>query len=189
MLKMVLFLFVLVGQSHAWAQLYYLGEGGYLRLNQEAASKNSVYPSGFSYGGGLGFRKNYFEFETLILKAKAEDDLLHDGVENKMLHEQTSLLLGLNFYLSKKFYARFGYGLHKIDQKLKTPVSSASEAGAKKEYNLKEDELSEGIYFGAGFLLYNGSKFALYIQADKYDYASMNSGAWKGSLGFRYYSD
>ncbi len=188
MIKILLFLFVLVWNSVAQAQLYYIGQGGYLRLAQDAAAENSVYPTGLSYGGGVGFRKNYFEFESLIFKASAEDNLIHDGVKNKMLHEQTSLLLGLNFYMSKSFYARLGYGLHRIDQHLDKSLSSASEAGAIKEYNLKEKALSEGLYIGAGYIIYNGSKLALFVQLDKYGYSTMKSGALNGSLGFRYYT-
>jgi hypothetical protein len=110
MVKIILFLTGLVSFS-THAQIYYVGQGGYLKLAQAGAKENSVYPSGLSYGGGIGFRKNYFEFESLIFKASGEGALIHDGIKNKFQHEQTSLLLGLNFYLNKHLYARFGYSI------------------------------------------------------------------------------
>lgn len=171
----------------AKAQYYFSGQGGYLQLSQDAAADKKVTPTGLSYGAGFGRRKDFFEFEALLLKASAEDEILHDGEENTLVHEQLSLILALNFYLTKKFYLRGGFGVHKIDQSLGDEVSETSELGAKKAYGMAEDEVVEGITLGLGYTLYNGKNTDFFVQLEHYNYPSVESAAWNASLGFRFY--
>ncbi len=171
----------------AFADVYVLGQGGYLKLRQEKAMENNVTPTGTSMGGGIGFRDKFYEFEAVFLKSTAEDDVIHDDEKNKMVHEQTSLLFGLNFYLTEKFYARFGYGFNRVNQELKKPVSTASAAGAKDAYGLTENTVTDGPLFGAGFVLYNGNKGTLFTQFEYLSYSSIDAGAINLSVGFRFY--
>lgn len=187
MKQLVPFLIFLVSFSAGAANYYMVGQGGYLKLSQDAAVENNVSPAGLSYGGGLGFRKDFFEFEAILLKGSGEDDIIHDNQDNSLVHDQTSLLLALNFYLNKSFYIRAGFGVHKIDQQLGDEVNAASAEGAKEEYGIVENEVSEGVLFGGGFVLYNGKSMDLFTQVERYSYSSIKSGAWNASLGFRYY--
>jgi hypothetical protein len=186
--KLLLFLTILVSLP-AQAQLYVLGQGGYFVLNQEATDANNVTPAGYSYGGGIGMRKNYFEFEVSLLKASGTADLAHDGVDNSLNHEQTTLSFSLNFYLSKAFYARMGYSTHKIDQSFGEEFSPVSQAGAEDEYDLKEGSTSEGFNLGAGYVIFDGSNTSLFVQIERFNYATFNGGAWNTSLGFRIYTN
>lgn len=188
MQKLLLFLTIFISFS-AQAQLYVLGQGGYFVLNQEATDANNVTPSGYSYGAGIGMRKNYFEFEATLFKATGEADLQHDGIDNTLKHEQTTLSLSLNFYLSKAFYARMGYSTHKIEQSFGEEFSSVSQAGAEDEYELKEGTTSEGFHFGAGYVLFDGKKTSLFVQLERFNYATFEGGAWNTSLGFRIYTN
>lgn len=185
---LLLFLTILI-TPRVWAtnDPYFLGQVGYLKLTQEAAVENNVSPVGTSFAGGVGFRKEFFEIEALFLKASGEDDLVHDGQDNKMIHQQSSLIFAVNFYLTSSFYARVGYGLHRIHQELDKPVSEASQTGADKAYGLVDKDTSEGLILGGGLVLLNGRNIALFTQIEKYQYTSIKSGAWNASLGFRFY--
>jgi hypothetical protein len=189
MFKIILFLTIVVcrvaygsGESS-----YIVGQGGYSQLNQKDAASNNVYPSGMSYGAGAGMRSGPYEFEALLLKANLSGEIDHDGEKNTLEHSQTSLIVAFNFYFTKNFYARFGYGLHKVDQTLGDDVSAASQEGAEKAYGLKEDKLTEGIVYGAGFVFYDSAKLGLYTQFENMTMSTLQASAWNLSLGFRFY--
>ncbi len=179
----------LLSAYSAWSQIYLGAQAGYLHFNQETAAKNDVYPTGQTYGVAMGMRKDYLELEAALLKGSAESKITHDGKDNKLKHEQTSLLLGMNFYLNRRIYARFGYGLHKVDQSFASPMSPLSTAGAKEAYALVEDEVTEGIFYGAGLVLINGKAVSLFAQIERMDLSTVSAGAWNSSLGLRIYLD
>jgi len=166
---------------------YILGQLGYMRVSQEKAIENDVYPSGPTYGGGIGYRQNFMEFEGFFVKGSAEGEINHDGVKNNIVHSQSSMILAGNFYFNSAIYARFGYGFHKVKQELSKGVSAASEAGATKEYGLKDDTLTEGIIFGGGLVFFDTKSTAFFTQLERYDFGTMQSAAWNWSLGFRFY--
>lgn len=109
-------------------------------------------------------RSGAFEFEGMLLKANLSGDIDHDGQGNTLNHAQTSLILAFNFYLTKSFYARFGYGFHRVDQALGDEVSAASQEGAEKAYGLKENTVTEGVTYGTGFVLYDSTKLGVFTQ-------------------------
>lgn len=166
-----------------------VGQYGNLRLNQEAAEKLHVTPSGPSYGVGFTNRKDFLEFEAMYIKAKSEAKIKHDNSTNYLVHEQSSILLNLNFYVFKHLYVRGGIGLHKIEQSLKKPMSDASTEGAKKAYGIHDKEFIQGLLLGAGVVILDTSVVQIFGQLDKMTYPSMDSGAWNASLGFRIYID
>jgi hypothetical protein len=189
MFKILLFLSIVVGRVAygAGESSYFLGQGGYSQLNQKEAASNNVYPTGMSYGAGAGMRSGPYEFEAVFLKANLSGEIDHDGQKNTFEHSQTSLILAFNFYFTKNFYARFGYGVHKVDQTLGDGVSAASQEGAEKAYGLKEDKLTEGIVYGAGFVFYDSTKLSLFTQFENMTMSTLQGSAWNLSLGFRYY--
>lgn len=187
MRKLMLILTLLVPQL-GYAQIYGLIQGGYSQLNQDSAASHKVYPTGLSYSGGIGVRKEYFELEATLQKFTGQGDLEHDGVKNTFIHEQASLLFALNFYLSKRFFARLGYGFHKVDQSLDKEVSTASDLGAKKAYGMKEDVMTDGILYGAGFVLYNGARMSIYTQIENASMSSLGASTWNGALGIKIYT-
>lgn len=169
------------------AATYIVAQGGYMKLAQDAAMESNVTPAGFLYGGGLGIRKDYFEFEALILKGSAQDKIRHDGRDNTLVHEQTSLILAMNFYMLKSLYVRAGFGVHKVDQTLGDQVGAASQIGARASYGMIEDDLTEGVILGAGYVLYNGKHMDIFTQIERQDFSSVESGVWNATLGFKWY--
>jgi hypothetical protein len=188
MLRLLVFLTAFISFS-VQAQLFVVGQGGYFVLNQEATDANNVTPTGFSYGGGVGMRKNYFELEAVLVKANAESELEHDGVSNTLQHDQTSLVFSLNFYLSKTIYARVGYSTHKIDQKFGEEFSAVSQTGAEEEYEIKDGSTSEGFHVGGGWNFYDRGKLSMFVQIERFNFATFDGGAWNTSLGFRVYTN
>lgn len=188
MVKLLLFLTVLL-TSVAQAQVYALLQGGYSQLNQQKPSANNVYPTGTTLGGGIGFRKNFYEFEGSFQKFSLAGEIDHDGKSNTMTHSQASLLLAFNFYFNKRFYARFGYGFHKVDQTLDKKVSEASMEGARKAYDLQEDKVTDGVLYGAGYVIYDGKRLSIYTQFENMHMSSINATAWNAGLGFKVYLD
>lgn len=166
--------------------MFFTAQGGYLAVSQDKSSKNDVYPTGTSFGGGIGFREQFYEFEAVFFQAKAEAEINHDNSKNKIIHDQASLLLNLNFYITQRLYARMGYGLHKVDQTLDKKVSPASEAGAKAAYGLSSNDLEDGINLGAGFVFLKARDFSLFIQTERGGLTSESS-FWNSSLGVRIY--
>lgn len=96
-------------------------------------------------------------------------------------------MLALNFYLNKSLYIRAGYGIHKINQELGTPVSAPSEQGAESAYGMVQNKISEGIIVGAGLVIFHGKSLDMYTQIEKLNFSSVDSGGWNASIGFRYY--
>lgn len=188
MIKTLLFLTVLLSFS-AQAQIYGLLQGGYGQYSQQDAADKKVYPSGTTYGAGLGVRKNFFEVEAVFEKFSGKAEIDHDDKSNSIIHKQSSFLLALNFYLNKSLYARLGYGFYRVDQSLDKPVSAASEEGARKAYGIKEDVLSDGVLYGAGFVIYDGKKINIYTQFENQVITSLKANAWNVSLGFKMYFD
>ena len=187
MRKLLLFLTLLL-PNLAQAQIYGLLQGGYSQLNQDSMSDHKVYPTGLSYAAGVGVRKEYFELEASFQKFTGNGDIEHDGQKNTLVHEQASVLFALNFYLSKRFYARLGYGFHKVNQTLDKEISSASETGARKAYGMKEDVMTDGIFYGAGFVIYNGTRVSLYTQFENATMSSLGASSWNGVLGIKIYT-
>lgn len=187
MLKYLLFLTVLLS-SVVKAQVYVLGQGSYSQLNQQKQASNNVYPSGTGYGAGVGYRKRFYEFEGSFQKFNLSGDINHDDKSNSILHSQISFIMAFNFYFTDRFYGRFGYGFHKIDQTLDKEISDASTEGARKAYNLQEDKMTDGILYGAGFVLYNGRKISIYTQIENMHMSSISASAWSASLGFKFYT-
>lgn len=186
MMKIWPFLIVLISYS-AQAQMYFLGQGGFAQLNQDAASENNVRPRGMSYGAGLGIRKDYLEVEGILQKMSLAGEIDHDGAKNSLIHEDTSFTVALNFYLSRSFYARLGYAFHRIDQSLETPVSDASMAGARTAYNIQEDAIIDGVTYGGGYVIYNGKKLDIFTQFESMNLSPAEASVWNFALGFRYH--
>jgi hypothetical protein len=185
--KLLLFLTILL-PGLCQAQIYGLLQGGYSQLNQDSIADHKVYPAGMSYSAGIGLRKEYFELEASFQKFSGKGEIDHDGQKNSLIHDQSSVLFALNFYLSKKFYARLGYGFHKVDQTLDKDVSSASASGARKAYGMKEDAMADGVLYGAGYVLYNGTRVSIYTQIENATMSSLGASAWNGVLGIKIYS-
>ena len=161
--------------------------GGYAQHRQEEMSKSNTYPTGMMFGAGYLVRKEFYEFETYIKKGNFTSEITHDGLKNSVEHEQLQVGLALNFFLTKKLYARLGYSFAKIDQKFKTPMSAASLAGAKKQYGLVEEKLVDGLNIGAGYVLLSGKNIDFLVQYDFFYYNKISATQNSLSLGLKYY--
>lgn len=186
MKKLILFLTLLL-PSLAKAQIYGLLQAGRAQLNQKEAASHKVYPAGMMYSAGVGMRRDFLEFEAAFQKFNGLGEMEHDGIKNNLVHEQWSLNLGFNFYFSQRFYARFGYGFHKIHQSLEDQVSAASQEGAIKAYGLKKNILTDGILYGLGFVIWDGTNMSVYTQLENMMMASLNASEWNAALGIKIY--
>ena len=187
LIKFIVLLTFLISHS-AFAQGYFLGQAGYGQLNQRAISSNNVYPSGYTYGVGGGIRQSFFEIEGLLQKIDLAGDINHDGASNGIKHEQTSFTFAINFYLSKRFYARLGYSMNRIDQSLEEKISDASMEGARKSYDLHENANADGVTYGGGFVLYDSSSLGIFTQFENLSMPSASANTLNFSVGIRVYS-
>jgi hypothetical protein len=188
-LKKILSLFLTMYVGNVFANTVVTLQGGMLQLGQPDAVRHQVTPRGVIYGGGMGLRRDYLEFEAVLLKNTASDSIKHDGADNEMIHDQTSLIFAMNFYIKRWLYARMGYGLHRIKQSFSESMSESSEAGAMREYGIRKNHVSEGMVFGGGALIYDGRNFKTSFQLENFGYSSMNASSWNGSLLLRFYVD
>jgi hypothetical protein len=186
MQKLLIFLTIFVSLP-AFCEVYFLGQSGYGQLNQNAVASNNVYPSGLTYGAGAGIRQNYFEFEGVLQKLDLAGEIDHDGAGNTFKHEQTSITFALNFYLSKRFYARLGYSINRIDQSLGEDVSDASMEGARDAYKMKENTTADGVVYGGGYVVYDSTKLGIFTQFESFSMPTADANVWNISLGFRFY--
>lgn len=161
--------------------------GGYAQHRQEEMNDTSTYPTGMIYGAGFLMRKQFYELEFYAKQGTLTSDITHDNSKNTIEHEQLQVGAALNFFFTKKFYARLGYSFAKIDQKFSKPMSTASEAGAKKEYGLLEEKLADGLNIGAGYNIYSGTRVDFLVQYDFYYYNSIKANQSAVSLGIKYY--
>lgn len=187
MMKVWPLLIVLVSYS-AHAQMYFLGQGGYARLNQEAAVENNVRPVGLTYGAGVGFREDFYELEASLQKMSLAADIDHDSTVNTLKHEDTTFTLAFNFYLSKRLYLRLGYAFHRIDQTLENEVSDASLEGARKAYGMQEGAAIDGMTFGGGYVIYDGNKLSVFTQFETMSMSAADANVMNIALGFRFYT-
>jgi len=65
----------------------------------------------------------------------------------------------------------------------------ASLEGARKAYDLQEDKVTDGVLYGAGFVIYDGKKLSIYTQFENMHMSSINATAWNAGLGFKVYLD
>lgn len=125
---MILLLTSLVGHASTGIALY----GGYAQHRQDDMNDTKTYPTGLTYGAGYLMRKEFYEFEVFVKKGSLNVDITHDNSKNTIEQDQLQLGLALNFFMTKSIYARLGYSFSKLDQKFQKPMSTAIEAGAKK---------------------------------------------------------
>lgn len=161
--------------------------GGYAQHRQDSMNDTKTYPSGMTYGAGYLMRKEFYEFEVFVKKGALNVDITHDNSKNTIEQEQLQLGLALNFFMTKKIFARLGYSFAKLDQKFQKPMSAASLAGAKKEYGLVEEKLVDGLNIGAGYVLLSGSKIDFLVQYDFFYYNKIKATQNSISLGIKYY--
>lgn len=186
LIKKVCFLLLLVS-SQLWARDEFItGQVGYGKHSQDSMSDSSTYPIGLNYSGGFGYRNNFYEFELLVTKSNYQTDIIHDGQDNTLIHDQTLFNLSLNFYLYRHLYVRLGYGLAIIEQSTATKVEGASGQGLNQAYGLKEDKIGVANV-GVGYVFSTGVRTNFYTQ---YEYIMMSDIAASQSqfaLGFRWY--
>ncbi|MFY7993583.1 MAG: hypothetical protein ACOVP4_09850 [Bacteriovoracaceae bacterium] len=183
----LLSLFILLSSGIALADSGIVLYGGYAQHRQEEMNDTNTYPTGTVYGAGFLMRKQFYELEFYAKQGSLSSDITHDNSKNTIEHDQLQVGAALNFFFTKKFYARLGYSFAKIDQKFSKPMSIASEAGAKKEYGLLEEKLVDGLNIGAGYNIYSGTSVDFLIQYDFYYYNSIKANQSSVSVGIKYY--
>lgn len=183
----LLTLFILLLSSIALADSGIVFYGGQAQHRQEQMNDTNTYPTGMIYGAGFLMRKQFYELEFYAKQGTLTSDITHDNSKNTIEHNQLQVGAALNFFFTKKFYARLGYSFAKIDQKFSRPMSTASEAGAKKEYGLLEEKLVDGLNIGAGYNIYSGSSVDFLVQYDFFYYNSIKANQSAVSLGLKFY--
>ncbi len=165
---------------------YVVGLAGYGKHSQESMKDSNTYPVGLSYGAGLGYRANYYEFELLATKSNYLVDIVHDGKPNTLAHEQSLFNLSLNFYLLRHLYVRLGYGLAVIKQEAKIPVAGASGAGLNQSYGLVKEKIGVAN-IGLGYVFWIGNSMNLFTQLEHFAMGDISGSQSQLSAGFRWY--
>ncbi len=180
--------------SATFAQVSWAGTGlsiygGYSQHRQDSMEDTNTFPTGLTYGAGYLVRKEFYEIEFYAKKGSFTSEITHDGAKNTIEHDQLQFGAALNFFLTKKLYARLGYNFAKVDQTFQKPMSTASTAAAKNEYGLVEEELVDGLNIGGGYVIWNGKKVDFLVQYDFYYFNKIKATQNSISLGFKYYID
>lgn len=165
---------------------YVVGSIGYGKHSQDAMKDSNTYPIGQSYGAGMGYRNNFYEFELMAMKSNYQVKIEHDGLANTLIHDQSLFNLSLNFYLFRHLYIRMGYGLAIIDQKTATSVSGASGEGLRQAYGLQRDKIGVANV-GLGYLFSIGARTNFYAQYEHLMMGDISGSQSQVALGFRWY--
>jgi hypothetical protein len=184
--RMLCCLFLIFSSSLMARDEYVVGMVGYGKHSQDTMKDSSTYPVGTSYGGGLGYRNNFYEFELLATKSNYQVDIVHDGVANTLIHDQALFNLSMNFYLLRHLYVRLGYGLGVIEQKTKLTVGGASGAGLTESYGLVKEKIGVAN-LGLGYVFLLGARMNLYTQYEHFMMGDIAGSQSQVSVGFRWY--
>lgn len=186
MTRLLCFLTLFLSASVLARDEYVVGMVGYGKHSQDSMKDSSTYPIGLSYGGGLGYRNNFYEFELLATKSSYQVDIVHDGTANTLIHDQALFNLSMNFYLLRHLYVRLGYGLGVLEQRTKLPVGGASGEGLKASYGLEKEKIGVAN-LGLGYVFSLGARVNFYGQYEHLMMGDIAAAQSQVSVGFRWY--
>ncbi|MBL6991506.1 MAG: hypothetical protein ISR65_17105 [Bacteriovoracaceae bacterium] len=184
-LLITIFFVFFVTSKVALAAVYMDATGNYGTYNLATMKANNVQPTGIGWGFALGVKKKFVEFELFFNSAAYESELIHDSVNNTLIHSQNRYGVGFNFSLGPRLYIRVGYALHTFSESLETAVDSAIQTEINTQYGMLSKKTDHGEYLGVGIRILNGKRFQMFASADRYNYVGVHAYEVSFMLGLR----
>lgn len=132
-----------------------------------------VHPKGSSYGGFLGYGKDFLGFEIFYQSLNAKGDINHDAATYDLITNAQAFGGALRLSM-ELLYFRAGAVYYKIDQSVDIP-NAASQSAAETIYDIETNDVPKtGYMYGAGFH-HKISGIRVFIDYTKYEIGSVGS--------------
>lgn len=159
---------------------------GLSKVDYAPLSDLNVTPTGGAFGISLGSRTGMIEPEVFFRSLAASGDIIHDGVSNKVDHDQKTFGAAIKFYLTKKFYLRFGYTFSNTTHKIAESQGEHADSEIWRIYGLVDGKLYNGPTYGLGYNFFDGKIFDVYTHFARTH--TLESGSEMSvSLGIKFY--
>lgn len=135
---------------------------GLSKVDYSPMSDYNVTPTGTNFGVSFGSRTGMMEPEIFYRSLSAEGDFIHDNLPNQFEHLQKTYGLALKFYLTKKFFFRFGYSISRVNQSIVTEVDQVTADQITNTYQMMAQKTYNGPVYGVGYNLFDGKTFDFY---------------------------
>ncbi len=147
--KSVVILFLLLLSTSSYAAVYVGGSYGTSIFSSEKLADYKVSPKGPTYGGFLGYGKEFVGVEVFYQNITGVGDIKHDGEEHKLTTNATAMGAALRFSF-ELLYLRLGIARYTLDQSVDI-TNAASRASAEVLYDIQEKNTKKnGVLYGAG---------------------------------------
>lgn len=159
---------------------------GYSKIDYEPMSAKNVTPMGPGFGVSIGTRNGLVGTEFYYRNLTASGDYIHDSVTGQFEHKQSSFGAGVQVYLTKQLFLRFGYGFSRIEQTNQTLQESYRNQQIASTYGLIDKSTGSGPNYGIGYNFFDGKRwdvFALFNRDHIYDGAT----EMRVSVGIKFY--
>jgi len=173
MRKLLLALTLLMFSAGSYAALYLGGNYGQDMFTSDSLKQYKVFPKGSTYGGFLGFGRDFVGVEGFYQSLNGQGDIKHDGETYAIKTNAAAIGAALRFSFNF-FYFRLGLASYTLDQSIDMPVGN-SQAAAEKIYGIeKKGTVKNGILYGMG--LHHGfSSFRVFIDFSRYQINSIGN--------------
>lgn len=148
-MKLVLFFFLIVFSSASYSGGYFGGSYGYGSYSSDALDKYKVAPKGPTYGGFVGYGKDFVGLEFFYQLLTSEGKVKHDGSSYTIKENAAAMGAALRFSYDL-FYFRFGLAQYTLDQSIDASdplVSRTADAVYKIE---EKNSKQKGVILGLG---------------------------------------
>lgn len=135
---------------------------GLSKVDYSPMSDYQVTPVGSGLGVSFGSRTGMMEPEIFYRSLSAEGDFIHDNLANQFEHLQKTYGLALKFYLTKKFFFRFGYSISRVNQSIVNEVDQATADQITQTYQMVAQKTYNGPVYGIGYNFFDGKRFDVY---------------------------
>ena len=135
---------------------------GLSKVDYSPMSDYQVTPTGPNFGVSFGSRSGMMEPEIFFRSLSAEGDFIHDNAPNQFEHLQKTYGLALKFYLTKKFFFRFGYSISRVNQRIINEVDQAVADQITSTYQMVAQKTYNGPVYGVGYNFFDGKTFDIY---------------------------
>jgi hypothetical protein len=134
---------------HAHSKSYLGANYGYAMYSSDALKEYKVAPKGFTYGGFLGYGKEFVGMELFFQDLKTAGKIKHDGGNYDINTNAQAMGVALRFSF-QSFYLRMGLARYNLDQSL--DIEDPIVRGAADEiYEIHDKGTKEnGAMFGVG---------------------------------------
>jgi hypothetical protein len=175
-------------KASAFTQSYMKFDYGLGQFNSEKMSAYEATPTGNQYSIAFGAKFNYIELGVYYRKSQYQSKIIHDSVENEILHEGSGYGAEMSIFLNRRLSLKVGYGMQKYSQNLKTELNGSVLAAVKTIYGIETESAQSNPFYGINVDFFGNKKYDLYISIIQ---SPLNDGKsiTTGQIGFRIYTD